>query len=307
MRRAVLKKLGLLAVLAAARPGQAATLMERIQERRAARAAAAGEGDAGGFALPPGATVERNVPYGNLASQTLDVFRPASASGAPLLLMVHGGGWRRGDKSAEGVVRNKVQHWVGRGWVVVSVNYRVLPEADPLTQADDISRALGYAQKHARGWGADPARFVLMGHSAGAHLVSLLTADPALASRHGGSPWLGTVSLDSAAFDVESIMRGRHYGLYDQAFGRDPVYWRDASPTQRLKGKPVAPMLVVCSTRRADSCPQGSGFAAKAESFGGRVSVLPVDLSHGDANMLVGAAGPLTDQIDAFLRTVGAH
>lgn len=310
MRRAVLKRLGFLAALAAARPGMAGPLLDRLLERRAQRAASAENNDDGGahggLTLPPGATAERDVAYGGQAAQTLDVYRPAGANGATLLFMVHGGGWRRGDKSAQGVINNKVLHWVGRGWVVVSVNYRVQPAADPLVQADDIARALAFAQAHASAWGANPARFILMGHSAGAHLVSLLTADPSLASRHGAKSWLGTVSLDSGAFDVEEIMRGRHFGLYDQAFGTDPVFWRDASPTHRLKGKPVAPMLIVCSTRRADACPQGRAFAVKAQGFGGRVSVLPQDLSHGDVNARVGASGAYTDSIDAFVRSVGA-
>jgi len=57
-----------------------------------------------------------------------------------------------------------------------------------------------------------------MGHSAGAHLVALLTAHPAFTQAEGALPWLGTVSLDSAAFDVVAVMSGRHLALYDRAF-----------------------------------------------------------------------------------------
>jgi arylformamidase len=74
-----------------------------------------------------------------------------------------------------------------------------------------------------------------MGHSAGAHLVDLLAADPKIAFHEGAKPWLGTVSLDTATLDMEETMRGRHYGFYDAAFGKDPAYWAETSPIHRLK------------------------------------------------------------------------
>ena len=112
-----------------------------------------------------------------------------------------------------------------------------------------MAKALAFAQGKARSWGGDPLRFVLMGHSAGAHLVDLLAADPEIAFHEGAKPWLGTVSLDTATLDMEETMRGRHYGFYDAAFGKDPEYWAETSPIHRLKAAPK-PMLLVCSTRR---------------------------------------------------------
>ncbi|EER58388.1 LipQ, partial [Acidovorax delafieldii 2AN] len=93
-----------------------------------------------------------------------------------MVFLVHGGGWRHGDKAHERLVQNKVARWVPRGVVLVSVNYRLLPEAGPDEQLRDVARALATAQRQAPGWGADPQRFLTMGHSAGAHLVALLAA-----------------------------------------------------------------------------------------------------------------------------------
>lgn len=297
--------------LQALSPASAGTLREKWMERMAERRGAEqpGEGAAasasGAFQLPPGASVERDIAYGEDTAQRLDVYRPARAEGAPVMFMVHGGGWRLGDKGMLRSVRNKVTHWVGKGYVLISVNYRMVPAARPLEQAHDVARALAFAQDRARSWGGDAARFVLVGHSSGAHLVSLLTADAALVTSLGVKPWLGTVSLDSAAFDVVEIMQGRHYGLYDAAFGAVPDDWRKASPTHQLKDRLSAPLLAVCSSRRGDSCPQARAFAAKAATLGGRVSVLPVDLSHGDLNDQLGTAGPYTDGVESFLRTLG--
>ncbi len=259
----------------------------------------------GPFPLPPGARVQRNIAYGGDPRQQLDVYIPADARNAPAILMVHGGGWRRGNKQLWRVVKNKVTHWVGRGYVFVSINYPMVPESDPLTEAADVAKALAFVEQHLRSWGGDPHKLILMGHSAGAHLVSLLTAAPSISERAGAQPWLGTVALDSAAMDVTQIMREPHYRLYDEAFGSDPAYWREASPIDRLQGKPVAPILMVCSARRSNSCPQARAFAAKVAGFGGRAEVQPEDLTHAEINDLLGTPRPYTTHVDDFLHSLG--
>ncbi len=297
-----MKRFDFLDALAQSRPGLAEFLEQRLRQRRSGLPAAA---TTEGFPLPAGASIERDLPYGDLPAQQLDVYSPPAADSAPVLFMVHGGGWRRGDKAEPRAIRNKVTHWVARGYVVVSVNYRLLPGANPLEQADDVALALAFVQSRAATWGADSARVLAMGHSAGAHLLSLLTADPSLANRQGAAPWLGTVALDSGAYDVVQIMQRRHFALYDRAFGADPDFWRDASPTQRLQDRPLAPMLLVCSSRRADAVEQARAFAAKAQGFGGTVRVWALDLSHGEINEQAGLPGAYTEGIDAFMGSVG--
>jgi acetyl esterase/lipase len=253
--------------------------------------------------LPAGAQVERNIAYGSAPEQTMDVYLPANAQNAPVIFMVHGGGWRRGDKEAAGVVNNKVEHWLPKGYIVVSVGYRLVPDVTPMGEAQDVAKALAFAQNKARSWGGDPSRFVLMGHSAGAHLVTLLSAQPTLAASAGAGSWLGTVALDSAAYNVVEIMQQRHFGLYDEAFGNDQQLWREASPTLQLARAPV-PMLLVCGSRRADACAQAQAFADKAKSFGGSVRVYPIDMRHGEINAQLGAPGSLTTQVDDFLHSL---
>ena len=290
------------------------TMRERWQQRMAERRASGGQGMQQGpmggrrmqqqpLVLPPGAQVDRDLAYGPDPAQRLDVYRPANAQNAPVIFMVHGGGWRRGDKDAAGVVNNKVEHWLPKGYIVISVGYRLVPDVTPMGEAQDVAKALAMAQGKARSWGGDPSRFVLMGHSAGAHLVSLLTSAPSIASNAGAGPWLGTVVLDSAAYNVVDIMQKKHFGLYDEAFGNDQQLWRDASPILRLSSAPV-PMLLVCSSQRADSCAQASAFADKARSLGGRVSVYPIEMRHGEINAQLGAPGDLTVQVDNFLHSL---
>lgn len=247
--------------------------------------------------------VLRDVPYGRDPAQRFDVYAPGDAKGAPVIFMVHGGGWSAGDKAARGVVQNKVSRWVPRGFVVVSTNYRVLPQADPVAQARDVARALAMAQRRAASWGADRARFVTMGHSAGGHLVALLAASPELAARTPIMAPLGTVSLESGAFDVPAIMDARHARLYDRAFGSDRAFWVAASPYHVLASQ-GPPILLVCSVRRGSSCTQAERFAAKATSLGRRASILRETLTHADADGLVGSDSAYTGQIESFLRTL---
>ncbi|HWU62200.1 MAG TPA: alpha/beta hydrolase fold domain-containing protein [Ensifer sp.] len=254
-------------------------------------------------AVKPG-TVRRNLAYGADPAQKLDVYVPAAASKAPVIVMMHGGAWALGSKSAQSVVDAKAAHWLPRGYVFVSVETRLLPAANPLEQAHDLAAALAYVRKHAAEWGGDGGRIVLMGHSAGAHLAALLEADPSLGGKSAPQPVLGTVSLDSAAYDVTQIMSGRHMGLYDRAFGSDPAFWRAASPSLQVRGKP-APALLVCSSRRRESCDQAAGFAAILKRAGARATVLPQNLSHMDINAELGKDGAYTAAVDKFLASLG--
>jgi acetyl esterase/lipase len=253
---------------------------------------------------PAGVTVQRDIAYGVDSDQRFDVYLPPQAERAPILFMVHGGGWRRGDKAHGPVVNNKVAHWVPQGIIFVSVNYRMIPEAEPLTQAEDVALALAKVQQMAPGWGGDPGNVVLMGHSAGAHLVALINAAPEIATARGATLWKGAVLLDSGAMDVPAIMSKRHPRLFDDAFGEDQAEWQAASPFHRLTG-PMPPVLAVCRKRGDWSCPPNRAFAAKAQSLGSKVAVLPLALSHGEINSELGLPGAYTERADAFLRGLG--
>ena len=263
-------------------------------------------GDAAGgkFALPPATRVERDLAYGAAPAQRLDAYIPEGKGNAPILLMVHGGGWMFGDKGNTGSVANKVRHWLPRGYIVASANYRMGRPPNPLEQAEDVGRALAFVQANASSWGGDPKRVVLMGHSSGAHLVALLTAAPAIVARSGARPWLGTVALDSAALDLAGLMSGRHPRLHDRVFGAEPARWSELSPLQQLATRPV-PMLLVCSTRRNDSCAAARRFADKAVSLGGRAATLPIDLAHGEINSELGRSAGYTASVEEFLRSLG--
>lgn len=283
------------AALTLAQGAQAETgLRERITERLQQKQ---GELDTYRAHSKPTETVS----YGKDQNQRFDVYVGRRGQNAPVIFMVHGGGWKRGDKGMSGVVDNKFERWGPKGIVFMSANYRMLPQTDPYAQAEDIARALAKAQTEAARWGADPKHFVLMGHSAGAHLVALLAVSPDMQRKFGVTPPVATISLDSGTLNTVETMEGRHFDLHDDAFGKDKEFWIKTSPWHALKERPT-PILSVCSTRRADACPQAQQLADKIRSLGGMGEVLREDLSHGEINKNLGLPGSYTDAVEAFLR-----
>ncbi len=271
-----------------------------------ARSTAASGQAASEQALPAGTRVIRDVAYGPDPRQRFDVYLPAAARRAPAILLVHGGSWTYGDKDHPGLIPNKADYWLPKGYALISMNYRLLPDTPPLEQARDVARALAAAQRQAAAWGVDRDRFALMGHSAGAHLVAVLAASPGLVREAEAAPPRGAVMLDSAAYDVERLMKQkRHPRLYDRVFGADPAAWSAVSPYGLLSRKSL-PMLAVCSTRHVmASCAQARSFERKAGALGVRVEVLPQDLSHMHINRELGAASAYTNEVAEFLRSIG--
>lgn len=241
----------------------------------------------------------RDHAYGPDPDQRYDLYTPANRD-APTVLMVHGGGWLRGDKEMTRVVDAKLARWLPRGIAFATTNYRMQPKAPPIEQARDVARALADLQRNSAKTGVGRSNMVLMGHSAGAHLIALLAARPELLAEAGAEPPLGYVLLDSGALDVPAIMNARHFRLYDRAFGGNPVDWLAASPYQQFV-KPSAPILTVCSMQRRDACPQAHAFVAKARQMGTVAEVLSIAKSHGEINADLGSDTSYTQKIEHFL------
>ena len=253
--------------------------------------------------VPAGATAVRDVAYGNDPAQHFDVYLPANTRNAPVLFYVHGGGWANGDKTNPGL-ENKLAYWLPKGYAVVSADYRLVPKATPLQQAQDIAHAVATVQARAREWRMDPERLVLMGHSAGAHLVVLLGAKPSLLADAGARNPRAVVSLDSGALDVPALMSlPRVPQLYHQAFGSDHREWVAASPSDQLT-RGALPMLLVCSGERrvpTSPCDEARAFARKAATFEVPMQVLPEPMQHGEINHDLGVPSAYTTAVGQYI------
>ncbi|MEL6427975.1 MAG: alpha/beta hydrolase [Planctomycetota bacterium] len=130
--------------------------------------------------------LERDVRYRAGPRGTLDVYRPARAEGpAPLIVFFYGGGWKDGTKDDYEFVASS---FAREGYVVVVPDYRLYPDVVFPAFAEDAAAAVAWVQAEAERLGGDPARLVLMGHSAGAHLAALVALDAELLRGAGGDP-----------------------------------------------------------------------------------------------------------------------
>ncbi len=166
-----------------------------------------------------------------------------------------------------------------------------------------MSRARALAQVRAATWGGDGTRFILMGHSSEAHLVSQLASSPSIGAESGIKSWLGAVSLDSTALDAVQIVQNKHYRFYDLVFGSNRTNW-EAVPFHHALTKAGQCFLAVCSTRRDDSCSQATWFVTKAFSLGMLFSVLQQNLSQRSINKNLGKAADYTEGVESFLRSL---
>ncbi len=184
-------------------------------------------------------TVRRNIPYVQPRHdrQTLDVYLPADAKDLPVMIWIHGGGWRAGSKSN---VQVKPQAFVDKGFIFVSVEYRLVPEVTVKEMAGDIAAAIKFVHARVGNHGGNPEQLFVAGHSAGAHLAALVCTDESYLQAQGLSlaNIRGCIPVDTAAYDVnrqiESLgpLRAR---TYTTAFGTDETIRTDLSPIVHVK------------------------------------------------------------------------
>ena len=247
-----------------------------------------------------------DVPYGPLERERSTSSAPRARRGppAPVIVMVHGGGWCVGDKAMAGVTANKVARWTPKGLMLVSVNYPMVGDGcGAVGQAQAIAQALAFVQKQAAAWGGDPSRVILMGHSAGAHLVSLVNAEPDLRIAAGAQIPLATVSIDAGAIDVVKQMPQVYPFLklrYEEAFGTLEPQWMGASPWHRLvrahrPGSASAPPPAGRPLR------PGRAYVEKSQGLGINARALPQAKSHAALNNELGQPGAYTDSVERFL------
>ena len=153
------------------------------------------------FNVPAGVKLVPDVAYreGN-PMWKLDLALPDATSSAPrpAVVFIHGGGWRSGDKRAGYFLQGAIDY-AARGYVGLSINYRLTGEAPFPASVEDVRCAIRWLRAHAKDYNVDPERIGGYGNSAGAHLVTHLALagpDPML---DGDAPWKEQSSLLQAA------------------------------------------------------------------------------------------------------------
>jgi len=179
-------------------------------------AAVAGPVDNGSYLLYENR--EYSPALGGPSENLLDIYTPRNhaAGPRPIAIWVHGGGWFQGSKV--NVVKAKARAFVRRGFIFASVNYRRSPGVGTALSyapqrvrhpaaVNDVARAVAWLDGRARRFGGDPRRVILLGHSAGAQIVSLLGTNPRFIRNAGMDPERirGVIALDPVGLDLDRI------------------------------------------------------------------------------------------------------
>jgi acetyl esterase/lipase len=241
----------------------------------------------------------------NLTS--VDVYVPAGCGPVPVVMWVHGGGWRRGDKTGANVERKAA--WAeSLGAALVSVNYRLsTPDSGVMwpDHGEDVAAAVAWVQGEGPAIGLDPEHLALVGHSAGAHLVSIVGTDPALLASAGADP----LGIDCVvALDVDyDLADAAGQALIANAFGTDPEVLAAASPPIQVErnGAPSAPFFIV--TRGGPQrIAKAQGFVDVINDSGGSAQLLDATgYSHEEVSSQLGAPADtvVTPPVTDFVRS----
>src|SRR5882757_8786098 len=103
-------------------------------------------------------------------SLTLDAFVPEGAGPFPTCILVHGGGWMRGDKQS--YIKPLFEPLSKAGFAWFTINYRLAPDHRWPACADDVATAIRWVRANAKKYNVDAGRIAIIGESAGGHLVS---------------------------------------------------------------------------------------------------------------------------------------
>jgi len=250
--------------------------------------------------LAPNTVARLDVPYGADPKQMLDIYAPKGASDAPVVVYVHGGEWTRGDKAE---ISYKPAFLNAHGIVLISINYRLSPAWAHPAQVDDVASSIAWVKAHAAELGASPRRIILMGHSAGCHLVTLVALDPRVLARAGLKPsdLAGVVAWSGGSYDlVDKVRSASSYAPYiRQTFGDAEAAWRDASPIAHVKDfSPLPGFLFVSAEKGNASEKAAQNLASLIQSAGGEAATHTLEnRTHFTSDHLLGAPEDTTGRL----------
>jgi acetyl esterase/lipase len=238
--------------------------------------------------------VHRGLPYADTKNerQTLDVYAPTEGKNHPVVVWIHGGGWKAGDKKG---VQQKPQAFVDKGFVFVSTNYRFVPNVTVKEMTSDIAKAIRWVHDHAQDYGGNPNSIFVMGHSAGAHLAALVCTDDRYLKAESLSLSIikGCVPVDVSVYDIPKRFQDSNSGppaTFKAVFGESEEAHRDLSPVTHIaKGKHIPAFLILHVADRSETKAQSHWLADKLKEAGVPAQVVAAEgTTHGTINSNLG-------------------
>lgn len=234
----------------------------------------------------------------------LDLYIPQGVKDFPVVVWVHGGGWRQGSKEqGDSFIESFAAHGIG----VASVGYRLAPNVQHPRQIEDVARAFAWVHGHIGEHGGDAKRLFVGGISAGGHLSALLALDGKYLKPYGLDP-----DKDIAgALPVSGVYKLDGHvpflsGLVANAFGTDEKVQREASPVNQVHAG--APPFYVLYAERDPGVlrEQGKDLSEKLKAAGGDVRSDEVP-GVGHLTILKGLKDPANEYTVRLVEFVKSH
>ena len=198
--------------------------------------------DPGTKKLPKSYKVHRNIKYKTVYKNPcykdlkFDVITKKNFKKRPVLVWVHGGGWTENDKNGAYKAKDFIPYFVNRGMVFVSLDFRSMDDGQSTYQdmAADIASALKKIKNTIHWYGGDANQIVLLGHSSGAHLVSLVSTDRSYLKKEGlkTMQFKGVIPLDVVAYDVNHALKNCKKHNYPLSEKNLPLYFSNDKRVQ---------------------------------------------------------------------------
>ena len=168
--------------------------------------------------------IAKALRFGPHPRNLLDLYAPRRSRGPrPVLMFVYGGGWDSGDRTEYSFAGRAL---AALGFLVAIADYRVFPEVRFPGFMDDLGLAANWLIAKAEGYGGDPGRFVLMGHSAGAYNAVMLALQPGrfgAPALEGRVPAVVGLSGPYAFFPFDVKQSIDAFGQYAEPLSTQPI------------------------------------------------------------------------------------
>lgn len=231
------------------------------------------------FWLAPQVQVSKNLRYysgpgSDPQKHLLDLYLPSIESTFPLAIFVHGGSWRRGDKDdRSGTYQMLGRNLAQNGIAAAVINYRLSPQVRHPAHTRDVARAVAWATRKAHRYGWGQKQIFLIGHSAGAHLSSLVAVDASYLAEEGFDLGIiaGVVAI-SGVYDLTITgITGRM--LYQGVFPTSTAGLRSASPRLLIQRSPCPFRLFHAENDYITADLQANRFGKALEEQGGQAKI----------------------------------
>lgn len=255
--------------------------------------------------------------YGPSPTHVLRLWTPQQQnnknSPAPIVVFIHGGSWRVGTY-LDSLGSAKVAWLTGKGYAFASVNYTLIPTISVGQQVEECADAIAWLVQHAARLGLDGERIVLMGHSSGAHVASLIGTDGRYLESVGVAmdKVKGVLAMDGSNFNAAAEMLDSPGPVAENMLAGlcpsrvpDLQHLRDMSPTYHARG-PNAQAFLLLQVQRQGDVRQAVEFEAALLAAGtaAEVRVFEGEFFEGHMAMLLRLGDgkyPATGVVDGWL------